>query len=111
MNNQQKIPARRPFTEITGDTLSIYGDASCALDGEGHCITCSDEALTAEVVSVDTLTGLALVTIDNGATEEEVDITLIDEVEPGNLILIHGGVAIANATDEAVSETHEAAHE
>lgn len=111
MNNQQKIPVLRPFTEITGDTLSIYGDASCTLDGEGHCITCSDEALTAQVVSIDTLAGLALVTLDGGATKEEVDITLIDEVEPGDLILIHGGVAIANATGEANSETPEARHE
>jgi hydrogenase maturation factor len=56
------------------------------------CATCSDEARPARVLSVDEVAGLALVTI--GDTDGEVDISLIDHVEPGAVVLIHGGVAI-----------------
>jgi len=65
----------------------------CELDAEGHCITCSDEALTARVLRIDQDTGIAFVTIEEAT--EEVDITLIDDVAPGDMILVHGGVAIA----------------
>ena len=65
----------------------------CELDAEGHCITCSDEALPARVLRIDQDTGVAFVTIEEAT--EEVDITLIDDVAPGDMILVHGGVAIA----------------
>ena len=67
---------------------------NCVLDVEGHCITCADEALEARVLSVDEVNGLALVAV-NDATEE-VDITLVESVTPGDLLLVHGGVAIAH---------------
>jgi len=67
--------------------------ASCELDAEGHCITCSDEALEARVLRVDQQTGLALVTVQD--LTEEVDITLVESVAPGDLLLVHGGTAIA----------------
>ena len=66
---------------------------SCTPDASGRCVTCADEALPARVLSVDADAGLALVEL-NGATDE-VDITLVDDVEPGTWLLIHGGVAIA----------------
>ena len=67
----------------------------------GNCITCSDEALSARVLSIDAATGLALVAIED--TTEEIDISLVDEVSPGDTVLVHGGIAIANleeANDE-----------
>jgi hydrogenase maturation factor len=67
----------------------------CELDAEGHCITCSDEAIAARVLRIDQDTGVAFVTIEDAT--EEVDITLIDDVAPGDMILLHGGVAIAIA--------------
>jgi len=66
----------------------------CDLTVEGHCITCSDEALSARVLSIDAATGLALVAIED--TTEEIDISLVDEVSPGDMVLVHGGIAIAN---------------
>jgi len=60
-------------------------------------VTCSDEALTACVLRVDQETGLALVEIvAEKHTTEEIDITLVENVVPGDLLLVHGGVAIAN---------------
>src|SRR5436309_6955890 len=61
---------------------------------EGHCITCSDEALQVRVLSVDCDTGIALVEL--GENTEEVDISLVEEVVPGDMLLVHGGVAIAS---------------
>lgn len=73
--------------------LPLLSGASCELDAEGHCSTCSDEALEARVLRIDQETRLALVEV-KGATEE-VDVTLIESVTPGDILLVHGGVAIA----------------
>lgn len=111
MSNERKIPVPFQLTQIGGTDLNLVGDASCTLDEAGHCITCSDEALTARVVRADTQMGIAFVTINDGPEEEEIDITLIDEVGPGDLVLVHGGVAIANVDGESASTANEARHE
>lgn len=59
-----------------------------------HCITCSDEALPARVLSINEAAALAQVTV--GGVTEEVDISLVDAVAPGDLLLVHGGVALSN---------------
>ncbi len=64
----------------------------CTPDEHGHCITCSDEALEVRVISFDEQTLQATVAI--GDATIEVDAMLIDELAPGDTILIHGGVAI-----------------
>ena len=74
--------------------LTPISDSCCALDSEGHCVTCSDAALSAKVLRVDQETGLALVTVKD--TTEEIDITLVDDVAPGDILLVHGGVAISH---------------
>jgi HupF/HypC family len=56
------------------------------------CITCSDEGRLGEVVGpgrVRTATGV-----------EEVATELVDPVEPGDLLLVHAGMAITRLTDE-----------
>ena len=75
---------------ISIESPSVH--TSCGIDG--HCITCSDEAVTVKVVSVDDMTGLALVSVED--VTEEVDITLIETVSVGDMVLVHGGVAIAH---------------
>ena len=69
------------------------GEVGCQLDEQGHCITCSDEALPAKVLHVEAERGMALVESEVGA-REEVDITLMNSVEPGDRLLVHGGAAI-----------------
>jgi hydrogenase assembly chaperone HypC/HupF len=93
--NIQEGKLQAPAGE-TPKKLEILGGsgALCELDAEGHCITCSDEALPATVLHVDEESGSALVEINEET--EEVDITLVDEVAPGDLLLVHGGVAIAH---------------
>ncbi len=70
---------------------SIVGHRSLVADV--HCVSCSDEAFEARVVRVEQASGMALVAVENTTTE--VDISLVDEVVPGDLLLIHGGVAIS----------------
>ncbi|HEX5690630.1 MAG TPA: HypC/HybG/HupF family hydrogenase formation chaperone [Roseiflexaceae bacterium] len=73
--------------------LRISTFPACEPDTYGHCVTCSDEAQQVRVLSVDDATGFAMAEV-NGVTGE-VDISLVDDLAPGDFILIHGGVAIA----------------
>jgi hydrogenase assembly chaperone HypC/HupF len=104
MSNVQGKPAAIPVSNLL--RLEPANGDSCVVDAEGHCITCSDEALPARVLQIDQEQSIALVAINDEPVE--VDITLVDEVVPGNWLLVHGGVAIATmahgedqATDEA----------
>jgi hypothetical protein len=104
MSDKQREPVGVRFTltrshpdDSSRHELTPAGDATCELDADGHCVTCSDEALTARVLRVDQETGIALVEIvAEKYTTEEIDITLVESVNPGDLLLVHGGVAIAN---------------
>lgn len=58
---------------------------------DDHCITCSDEATLGEVMG----TGPSGARVRTAAGESDVDTTLVDPVEPGDLVLIHAGVAIS----------------
>lgn len=64
----------------------------CQPDPEGHCPTCADEAVAATVLSVDKEAGLACVNL--GLGEALIDITLLGVVQPGDRLLVHGGVAL-----------------
>lgn len=64
-----------------------------------HCLTCSDEAIAVKVLTVNEQTGLALVEVSDQV--EEVDITLVEDIAPGDRLLVHGGVAIANLKRES----------
>ena len=65
---------------------------ACQHDADHHCLTCSDEMVTVSVIRIDQDTGLALVEVSNQI--EEIDITLVEDISPGDLLLAHGGVAI-----------------
>jgi hydrogenase maturation factor len=69
----------------------------CTPTEDGHCITCSDEALPATVLQINQENGSALVTVRE--VTEEIDITLVDDLVPGDIVLVHGGVAIALVTE------------
>jgi hydrogenase maturation factor len=60
----------------------------------GHCLTCSDEAIPVKVLHVNQVAGLALVAVHEKT--EEIDISLVEDVAPGDILLAHGGVAIAS---------------
>jgi hydrogenase assembly chaperone HypC/HupF len=70
----------------------------CQIDTDHHCLTCSDEAIPVRVVSVEPASGTALVEVSGQI--EEIDVMLVEDVAPGDLLLAHGGVAIARLEDE-----------
>ena len=57
-----------------------------------ECITCSDQLLRLVVESVDGTGMLASGTIDGEPAEVGID--LIDGVQPGDVLMCHGGVAL-----------------
>jgi len=71
----------------------VTGYHSTACGADGHCITCSDEAFEMRVVE-SLATGLARCT-DAGGRDAEIEVTLVDDIVPGDLLLVHAGVAIA----------------
>jgi hydrogenase maturation factor len=99
VNNERPIdiPTAKRFEVITTSA------PACAIDAQGHCVTCSDEARAFTVLRVNEGTGTAAVSVNDidyidevlDQAEEEVDITLVDDVVPGDVLLVHGGVAIA----------------
>lgn len=65
---------------------------ACQHGTDHHCLTCSDEMVPVRVIRIDQDTGLALVEVSNQV--EEIDITLVEDIALGDLLLAHGGVAI-----------------
>ena len=43
--------------------------------------------------------------IDAGGAKREISSQLIEDLEPGDYVMVHAGVAIAKITDEDDSET------
>jgi hydrogenase maturation factor len=66
----------------------------------GHCVTCADEGRLVEVVEPRSANS-ALVRAASGL--EEVDTSLVVPVEPGELLLVHAGVALSRV-EEADAE-------
>ena len=63
---------------------------SAACDGP-VCITCSDEGRLAEVV----VAGPSTATVRTAAGTEDVDVSLVGAVSPGDLLVVHAGTAIS----------------
>jgi len=93
---RQAVLAYHLLWELTHVCLEHPGllRPSCNED-ETVCVTCSDQARPAEVVSSDSDT--ALVRSDRG--HEYVDVTLVPPLNPGDTVLVHAGVAITSITE------------
>jgi hydrogenase maturation factor len=61
---------------------------------EEHCITCGDEGIEMRVAQAADAHGIARCQAGDGAPAE-VDVLLVEPVVPGDLLLVHAGVAIA----------------
>jgi hydrogenase maturation factor len=55
-----------------------------------RCVTCSDEAVEAVVVSVEGVEAI----VRAGADEERVAIDLVPDAAPGDVLLCHAGLAL-----------------
>lgn len=57
--------------------------------------------LSAKVVKI----GEGVAIVDAGGARREISSQLIEDLEPGDYVMVHAGVAIAKITDEDESET------
>ena len=57
--------------------------------------------LSAKVVKINEGTAI----VDAGGAKRQVSAQLLDDLEPGDYVMVHAGVAIAKITDEDESET------
>jgi hypothetical protein len=57
---------------------------------EEHCITCGDVGVEMEVLSL--RDGLALCAADG--QEREVEVALLDDIAPGDVLLVHADVGL-----------------
>ena len=72
--------------------------AACIPDVHGRCVTCSDEGRSVTVIG-SLSDGTALVALDG--QEIEIDVSLIDDVAVGQVLLVHGGVALERLEAES----------
>ncbi len=70
---------------------------------EAVCITCSDEGRLGEVASASDTSINGQATVRTARGVESVVTTLVDPVAPGDLILVHAGMAISRLDEEAGS--------
>jgi hydrogenase expression/formation protein HypC len=68
----------------------------CTLDHDG-CVTCSDAGIPVRVVSVD---GYDALCEDAAGNRTEIAVDLVAPVTKGEVLLTHGGVAIAKVEPE-----------
>lgn len=79
--------------------LSVPASACAGADDTAeNCVTCSDEGRLGEVV-LPPASALDSALVRTATGEEEVDVTVIGDVTPGDLVLVHGGVAITRLDD------------
>ena len=57
--------------------------------------------LSANLVNINEGTAI----VDAGGAKRQVSAQLLDDLEPGDYVMVHAGVAIAKITDEDESET------
>jgi hydrogenase maturation factor len=69
---------------------------------EGSCITCSDEGRVAEVQVPPASPGAGAL-VRAGLGTEWVDVTLVGDVVPGDLLLVHAGFALTRLDSDGGS--------
>ncbi|HBY97208.1 MAG: HypC/HybG/HupF family hydrogenase formation chaperone [Ardenticatenaceae bacterium] len=90
-------------SQWSGVSCQWPAGSTAAGTGESYCLTCGDDALPARVLHVDQDLALAVVEIEGQTTE--ADISLVDGAGIGDIILVHGGVAlgrVGEANNEAI---------
>ena len=80
-------------------TTDVAAGATCS--AEPGCITCGDVAVVLTVVAV---TGTDARCRDEQGREELVATELVGDVEQGDRVLVHAGVAIERVSEEAGEE-------
>ena len=72
---------------------------------ETVCVTCSDEGRLGEVV-IEPAEPLGPALVRTAAGEEWVDVSVLGDVQPNDLVLVHAGAAITRLDDTPVQEAN-----
>ena len=80
------------LTHVVFEHPGLLSEPTCTAE---VCITCSDEGRVAEVRAVHE--GGSAEVVAGGATQI-IDVSLVDQVAPGDLVLVHAGVALTTIT-------------
>ncbi len=67
-----------------------------------HCITCADEGIPMRVLRVDPDRELALCADADGA-RSSVEVALVAQPSPGDVLLVHAGTALTRLDAEALA--------
>ncbi len=78
----------KPEQSLTQLTDELH----CGPDANSHCAICADEGIWGEVIALRPF-DMALVKVHDG--EQEVALDLVENVQIGDQLLVHVGVAIA----------------
>jgi hydrogenase maturation factor len=76
------------------DELALLG--TCTLHDDG-CITCSDAGIPVQVISIH---GDDALCEDVAGNRTDIAVELVAPVQPGEILLTHGGVAIGKVAPE-----------
>jgi hydrogenase assembly chaperone HypC/HupF len=76
------------------DELALLGN--CTLDHDG-CVVCSDAGIPVQVISI---AGDDALCEDAAGYQTDIAVELVAPVQPGEILLTHGGVAIGKVTPE-----------
>lgn len=83
--------------ELTHVVFEHPGLVASELDCSGEvCVTCSDEGRVAEVRRI---LPNGRVEVVAGGQVEQIDGSLVEDLYPGHLVLVHAGVAVAGLSD------------
>ncbi len=75
--------------------LARYGSRTLDQDG---CLTCGDAGVPVRVLDSD---GMVAICEDRAGNATEVALEFVPPVRPGDVLLVHGGIALAKAAEPA----------
>ncbi len=79
--------------------MDPFGPVASQCAPQGGCITCGDEAVEMQVLTVDEVRELALCSDPEGA-HSTVEVALVGPVGPGDAVLVHAGTALLRLSRE-----------
>lgn len=92
----------------TGGAASKDGlPPACVPDAAGTCSICGDEGLVGEIVELPADDGMGRVRLETrsgergGSREHKVALDLLEDVRPGDRVVVHMGFAIARIREDA----------
>ncbi len=99
LHGRQAVLSYHLLWELTHVCLEHPGLLNRPVEEGAVCITCSDEARRGEVVHSEGARAL----VRSGRGMEQVDVSLVPALTPGDTVLVHAGVAIASMTGASMT--------